>query len=100
MPNFPTENGRRGQPLLLNQFSAARSRAGAPSAKTLRARAQAVRKAQVDQSLRQIDSVLRRVGVNPATIQKASGKPRAPLGLGELLRARMLKNRLQREGKV
>jgi len=101
MPNFNTKNDRRGSPLLLNQYSAARSQAAKPNAATLAKRAAEVRKAQMSASLALIDKVLRGYGVGPGTIQKAKGtKQSAPLGLGELLQARLLRNRLVREGKL
>ena len=94
-------NGRRGAPLLLNAYSAARSQAAKPNAATLSKRAAEARKAQMSASLALIDKVLRGYGVGPGTIQKAKGtKQSAPLGLGELLQARLLRNRLVGEGKL
>ena len=87
--------------LAINRFTASRNRAAQPNAGALAKRAAAIRKQQVSASLVLIDKVLRNIGVAPATIQKAKGaKLSAPPGLGELLKARMLRNRLQREGKL
>ncbi len=91
-------NGKRGSPLLLNQYSAARSRAAMPSPAALKKRLHDQRQQEMKASLALINKVLGVTGTpaKPGTIRKSSGKPPAPVGLGELLQARMLKNRVLR----
>jgi hypothetical protein len=84
-------NGKRGTPLLLNQYSAARSIAAKPSAAVQQKRAQAARAQQLAAVNKQIDGVLRNLGA-PGNIQKAT-VPAA--GLGSLL-----KSRLQAKGRL
>ena len=93
-------NGKRGT-LLLNQYSAARSIAARPSAAVQAQRAQAALDQQLAAATMKIDAVLRNLGAPAGQVAKATtSKPAQPVGLGELLQARLLKNKLVREGKV